>query len=132
MYYFTLSGVSCSCDALEELQAVFAQGEREFGAVAWIGDEGDKLNVLLKKKTKPIKLISKMEISEKEARAAKKPAKREARYIFITRTPQELKDLPFIKDGITWAVAHKWAKKLGRDDIAQLRSDLTQRKKLPK
>lgn len=70
----------------------------------------------------------------KKAVATKKAKKkREARYsVNLSKTPQELKDIPYVKGGITWAVANRIAKKLGRDDIAQMRSDLAQRKKLPK
>jgi hypothetical protein len=76
-------------------------------------------------------------VKKKGQKAAKKAVatkkKREARYsVNLSKTPQELKNIPYVKGGITWAVANRIAKKLGRDDIAQVRSDLAQRKKLPK
>jgi hypothetical protein len=71
------------------------------------------------------------EVADKKV-AAKKGKKKAAYLINLTKTPQELKDIPYVRGAVTWSVAHRYAKKLGRDDVAQVRSDLAQRKKLPK
>jgi hypothetical protein len=95
--------------------------------VAWIGTAGEELNAILERQKgkKPQK-------ARRVAKKAKKPVKKTRGFKPINRTPEELQDLPVVKGGITWAVAKKWAKKLKRDDVAQVRSELAQRKLLPK
>ena len=76
---------------------------------------------------------NKARLKERAAKAVatKAAKKRKARYLVnLAKTPQELKDLPVVRGGVTWAATHRIAKKLGRDDFAQLRSDLAQKKKL--
>jgi hypothetical protein len=88
--------------------------------VAWVGTAGDELNAILERH------VSK----GKKAQKATKKAQKRPGFVPIKRTPEELKDLPVVKGGVTWAVAKKWAKKMKRDDVAQVRSDLAQRKLL--
>ena len=42
------------------------------------------------------------------------------------------KEVPYVEGAITWDVARKYAKKLGRTDVRQVRSDLKQRQKAGK
>jgi len=138
MYYFRLNGVECKCDELSELMAVVqnenVKAEQVPDFVAWIGTAGDELNALLEKKLeKPsvMRLEQRAALAAKKLKDRKKEERKKSGFTPIERTPQELKDLPYVKTGVTWAVAKRIAKKLGRDDIAQVRSDLAQRKKLP-
>ena len=48
------------------------------------------------------------------------------------RNSNAVKELPYVEGGITWDVAKKHGKKLGRTDIRQLRSDLKQRQMMGK
>jgi hypothetical protein len=155
MYHFTLNGVTCGCDTIDELQAACkVPGVNipksyvvSVGLSDWQGDAGDKLDDLLKKRGKKIGKStfiesmhstcddpkSAVEVKQHRRRKPKVRRASDGRKITkwcVERTAEELKDLPLLKGAITWAVAHKWAKKLGRDDIGQLRSDLSQRKKL--
>ena len=134
MYYFQLNGVECKCDSLGELLSVVqdknVETEPTPDFVAWIGTAGEELNAILERQKG--KKPQKARRVAKKAKKAPKVAKKTRGFKPINRTPEELQDLPVVKGGITWAVAKKWAKKLKRDDVAQVRSELAQRKKLPK
>lgn len=132
MYYFRLNGVECKCDKLSELLAVVqdknVEAEQVPDFVAWVGTAGDELNAILERHVSKGKKPQKA----KTAKKAVPKAKKTRGFKPVNRTPEELQDLPVVKGGITWAVAKKWAKKLKRDDVAQVRSELAQRKLLPK
>ncbi len=56
--------------------------------------------------------------------------KKERKSRTVAKDPSEIKDLPLVKGALSWPVVKKLAKQLGRDDINQLRTDLSARKKL--
>jgi len=131
VYHFKLNGVECKCDSLGELLAVVqdknVEAEPVPDFVAWVGTAGDELNAILERHVSKGKKPQK---ATKKAQKATKKAQKRPGFVPIKRTPEELKDLPVVKGGVTWAVAKKWAKKMKRDDVAQVRSDLAQRKLL--
>jgi hypothetical protein len=77
----------------------------------------------------PKYVISETVLAGNGKRATKR---RKPTFVIIKKKPAACSDLPYVDGPITWDVAHKFAKKLKRTDIAQLRSDLTTRKQLPK
>ena len=119
MYYFTIGGLECRCETAEELQAV---AERPVSTLA--------------------RATATTRAKARRGRRAKSHHRRspEATEVAATETGKEagrnskaLKDsVPYLEGGITWDVAKKQGKKLGRTDIRQLRSDLKQRQLIGK
>ena len=151
MFYFTLNGARCGCDPVEELQAAVPGNSPSGGsfvavklcgaAPEWVGNAAEGLRKLLAEKEAPTsdEPVAKKRRHRKarkasmvqHAVAAVSNPKREARYLVnLSKTPQELKELPLVRGGVTWAITKRVGKKVGRTDFAQLRSDLAQRKKL--
>ncbi len=138
MYYFTMNGVTCSCDALGELRAAVTITAASEAAAkkpadvrgfivskelkpqdtwfSWMGDNGEKLSVSLQAREEALR----KEALEKVVK--KKQKKR--------RCHTEVKELPLIDGPITWDVTRKMAKKLGTTNLTRLRSDLFARQKL--
>jgi len=117
-------GVSCSCDTISELQDAFERtasdvviGLKKSDPI-WVGGAGDDLNLAIER-------------IEKAGRT-KQPKSAKSAPRHVNKPTTEIKDLPYIKGGVTWAVAHLWAKRLKRTDINQLRCDLYARKQLGK
>lgn len=112
MYYFTIEGMECRCETVAELRAVVAQP----AATA--------------KPKATTKAKAKMGRATKVSRRRRVP---EAATEASGETGRNLGDeVPYVKGPITWDVARKHAKKLGRTDVRQLRSDLKQRQKAGK
>lgn len=121
MYYFTIEGIECHCETADELRAVVGR---------------------------PVCTPARPRATT-TAKAKRGRAKGAATRVSHHRRPTEaatevgteadtgrnsnvVKELPYVKGGITWAVAKKYGKKLGRTDIRQLRSDLKARQMMGK
>ena len=145
MYHFRLNGVVCQCDTLGELRA--ACTEKPIGVEVdmkvrglepeWFGDAGDKLNQLLKDKETSAAADTVAVAAHKRRRrkgsrkiAAKIDRKHRGIPRIVEKSADDLASLPLIKGGVTWVATKKVAKKLGRIDYRQLRSELFARKKL--
>jgi hypothetical protein len=149
----------CSCDTAEQLleisAAIVAKKPEGIHSV-WIGNAGDKLNALIAERadldnpanrfvetmtsdigTKRRKAMAKLVSSKQRLRELREELKTASDKSIknqkwtVTIDPPE-SDLPVLNGGITWTVAKKWGKKLGRTDIRQLRSDLYQRQQTAK
>ena len=105
MYYFTIAGMECRCETVEELRAVVGQP------------------TATTKPTATTRAKARKGRASKVSRRAKAAA---------TEGGSETergsgKEVPYVEGGITWDVAKKIAKRLHRTDVRQVRSDLKQR-----
>ena len=107
MYYFTIAGMECRCETVEELRAVVGQPTAT---------------------TKP---TATTRAKARKGRASKVSRRPRAA---ATEADSEMdtgrnsgKEVPYVEGGITWDVAKKIAKRLHRTDVRQVRSDLKQR-----
>jgi len=107
MYYFTIGGMECRCETVEELRAVVGQP------------------AATTKSTATTRAKAKKGRASKVSRRAKAAAT-EADSETDTRRNSG-KEVPYVEGGITWDVAKKIAKRLHRTDVRQVRSDLKQR-----
>ena len=143
MFHFTLNGTKCGCDTIEELQAALPSPKSGPLGVAvkvfsvmpeWLGNAGDELNKLLagnEEKLAGMKaILSDAKKHDQPTAAVKVAATKALKKNLATSAGVDISKLPLVRGGVTWAVAHKYGKKLGRIDIKQLRSDLFARKKM--
>jgi len=125
-------------------------GKRTY--MTWIGSAGDDLNKLKERSGRGLEVMQSNYVpSQKRGRRGavkrlsaivdgiasgpkvsrrKKKRAPSSNPVKTDRPVAEIKRLPLVKGPITWAVTDRYAKKLKRDDVAQLRSDLRQRQKL--
>jgi hypothetical protein len=112
---------------------------------SWEGDAGDKLNELIEKKKgvratsnrkghgviKLSKGNSSIPHSEMEEFHDLKSDQAKCKHTLEPSHCSVIEKLPYVESA-TWAITKKIAKKLGRTDILQLRTDLYYRKKMGK
>jgi hypothetical protein len=120
MYHFTLGDMECQCDTPDELRKICEGRSTRFVPICSretrdaipdppTAKESTKAN------TREVFGIGSGTLPYKE------PSREEV-----------VKELPYVDEPLTWKVANRWAKKLGRKDVSQLRSDLCARKKMGK
>ena len=113
MYYFTIAGMECRCETAEELRAVVGQPV----------STPARPTATATTRARTGRRAKKSHHRRSPAEAAATAAGTET----DTSGNADAKKVPYITGGITWDVAKKHAKKLGRTDIRQVRSDLKQR-----
>ena len=114
MYYFTIADMECRCETAEELRAV----------VGWpVSTPATATTTAKAKRGRPAKVSHHRRSPAATEMAATETDKEAGK----GRNSNVVKDVPYVEGGITWDVAKKHAKKLGRTDIRQVRSDLKQR-----
>lgn len=64
-------------------------------------------------------------------KASKKKYEKAKSFCDAVEDEASIATLPFVKGPLTWKVVKRMGKRLGREDLRQLRSDLFSRKKLP-
>jgi hypothetical protein len=155
MFHFMLGPMSCCCDTAEQLleisAAIVAKKPEQIDEPVWFGDAGNALDMLLAKKglTKHGRQNPKLvENALKEVRDELKAKTKQRRWtvscalikdenkddgpVNHPQPKRDLSKLPVLNGPVTWATTHKWAKKLGRTDITNLRSDLYQKQQAAK
>ena len=105
MYYFTIAGMECRCETVEELRAVVGQPAATTKSTATTRAKARKGRA--------------SKVSRRPKAAATEANKETER--------GSGKEVPYVEGGITWDVAKKIAKRLHRTDVRQVRSDLKQR-----
>jgi hypothetical protein len=126
MYYFKCADVEVSCDTVLELrEAVMIVSELRAKAA--------------KEREATLALEARAKATTTDAAttgtATTETATRHRRTSVARRRFPEQGDiaaLPFVEGGLSWKVVKRYGKKLGRDDLRQLRSDLFQRQKMGK
>jgi hypothetical protein len=126
MYRFVLGGMACACDTAEELRD--AAGLRPAASMP-APTPGPRIKRRKYRRRKPVESSEVAEVAEEAP--AKKRRKKRAKRVTKENT-YNVADLPVIKEGISWEVVEKVAKRLGKKvlDKRQLRSDLLARKKM--
>lgn len=117
MYRFNMAGLEMSCDTAQELVA--------FCNAISVGSEAKAPTAIATIPT---------------AARAKVSHKAKPRALVVEEAPKHrgtsgtgedaIRNLPYISGGLSWGVVKKVAKKLGRDDVRQLRSDLYKRQQM--
>jgi hypothetical protein len=145
--------MECCCDTAEQLleisAAIVAKKPEQIDNPVWIGDAGNTLDMILARKgltkygRKDPKLV---ENALKEVRKELKTRAKQRTWtvscalsdnkddgpVNHPQPKRDLSKLPVLNGPVTWATTHKWAKKLGRTDITNLRSDLYQKQQAAK
>ena len=109
MYYFTIGGMECRCETVEELRAVVGQPAATTKSTATTRAKARKGRA--SKVSRRPKAVATEADSETDADTGRNAGK----------------EVPYVEGGITWDVAKKIAKRLHRADVRQVRSDLKQR-----
>lgn len=149
MYRFNLNGVECSCETAAELVAATlidriegnSKSDKDVWVASqeWVGDAGDKLNKLFERK-KGIRSVVKLSkggnssvprSEMQEFQQIKEEQLNKCKHALTPSHCSVIENLPYVEHA-TWAATKKIAKKIGRTDILQLRTDLHARKKMGK